>query len=107
MEILGKGKVLRIFLGENTLWESRPLHEVIVEKALEEGLAGATVTKGDEGFGASSRIRKVRALRSNHLPVMVEIADKEERIAKFIPILEKMVDKGMVYQEDIEILIYK
>lgn len=107
MEIVGKGKVLRIFVGENALYESRPLYEVIVEKALEEGLAGATVAKGDEGFGASSRIRKVRALRSTHLPVMVEIADKEERIAKFIPILGKMVDKGMVYQEDVEILIYK
>ena len=108
VKIEGEGQLLRIFIGESDRWEGKPLHEAIVRKAREHALAGATVLRGMEGFGANSRIHSVKILRlSEDLPIVVEIVDKPERIQAFLPRLETMVDEGMITLEKVHIIAYR
>jgi PII-like signaling protein len=108
MKIEGEGQLLRIFIGESDHWQGRPLYEAIVLAAREQGLAGATVLRGLEGFGANSRIHTVKILRlSEDLPLVVEIVDKADRIANFLPTLDKMVSEGMVTLEKVNVLMYR
>ena len=98
--IEGEGQLLRIFIGESDRWHGMPLYEAIVRRAREEGLAGATVLRGMEGFGAHSRIHTAKILRlSEDLPIVVEIADRPERIEAFLPLLDEMVQEGMMTLE--------
>jgi len=108
VKIEGEGQLLRIFIGESDHWEGRPLHEAIVLAARERGLAGATVLRGLAGFGATSRIHTVKVLRlSEDLPIVVEIVDQEDRIAGFLPALDKMVSEGMITLEKVNVLVYR
>lgn len=108
MKIEGEGQLLRIFVGESDRWDGRPLYEAIVRRAREEGLAGATVLRGLAGFGAHSRIHTSNLLRlSEGLPVVVEIVDRSERIERFVPLLDEMVDEGMMTVETVHIIAYR
>lgn len=108
MKIEGEGQLLRIFVGESDRWHGRPLYEAIVRRAREEGLAGATVLRGMEGFGAHSRIHTSNLLRlSADLPVVVEIVDLPERIERFLPLLDEMVEEGMITLEKAHIIAYR
>lgn len=108
MRIEGEGQLLRIFIGESDRWHGVPLSEAIVRRAREEGLAGATVVRGLEGFGAHSRIHTTRILRlSEDLPIVVEIVDHPEQIEKFLPILDEMVSEGMMTLEKVRIIAYR
>lgn len=111
MKISGEGKLLRIFLGESDRYEGRPLYEAIVRKARELGLAGATVWRGIEGYGARSRIHTAKILRlSEDLPVLVEIVDSEETIRAALPHFDAMIEAagsgGLVTLEKAEIIKY-
>lgn len=107
-KIEGEGQLLRIFIGESDRWQGMPLYEAIVRRAREEGLAGATVLRGMEGFGAHSRIHTARILRlSEDLPIVVEIADRPERIEAFLPLLDEMVQEGMMTLERVRIIAYR
>ena len=112
MKLSGEGKLLRIFLGEADKFEHKPLYEIIVLKARENGLAGATVLRGVVGFGAVSRvIHTAKILRlSEDLPVVVEIVDEEEKLRKFLPVVDSLFDAvgcgGMVTIEKVEIIKY-
>ncbi len=104
----GEGKILRIFIGESDTWHGRPLYQAIVERVRGDGLAGATVIRGIEGFGAHSHLHTSRILRlSEDLPIVIEIVDTEERIAAILPLLDEMVTEGMVTIEPVHILTYK
>ena len=108
MKIEGEGKLLRIFVGENDRWKGKPLYEAIVTLAKEKGLAGATVLRGIEGFGASSRIHTTRILRlSEDLPVVIEIVDKADRIESILPLLDEMVTEGLITLEKAHIIAYR
>lgn len=108
MKMDGEGQLVRIFVGEDDRWEGRPLYEAIVHKARETGLAGATVLRGLEGFGASSRIHTTSILRlSQDLPLVIEIVDKAEQIDKFLPVLDDMVKEGMITIEKVRIIAYR
>jgi uncharacterized protein len=108
MRIEGEGKLLRIFVGESDTWHGKPLYQAIVERVRTEGLAGATVVRGIEGFGADSRIHTSRILRlSEDLPVVIEIVDTAERIDAILPVLDEMVTEGMVTLERVEIIAYR
>ncbi len=108
MKIEGEGQLLRIYIGESDRWEGRPLYEAIVLKAREHGLAGATVLRGLMGFGADSRIHTAKVLRlSEDLPILIEIADRAERINAFLPVLDGMVSEGMMTLERVHILAYR
>lgn len=108
MKVEGEGRLLRIFVGESDRWGSQPLAEAIVRRAREEGLAGATVLRGLEGFGAHSRIHSAKILRlSEDLPIVVEIVDRPERIDAFLPLLDEMVREGMITLEKVHIIAYR
>jgi hypothetical protein len=108
MKLEGQAQLLRIFIGESDRSAGKPLYEAIVLAAREAGLAGATVLRGLEGFGARSRIHTARILRlSEDLPIVVEIVDRAERIAGFLPRLDAMVGEGLVTLETVQVLIYR
>jgi PII-like signaling protein len=108
MRTESEGKLLRIFIGESDRWHGKPLYEAIVERARKEGLAGATVIRGLEGFGAHSRLHTSRILRlSEDLPVVIEIVDSEEQIGRVLPALDEMVSEGMVTLETVRVIAYR
>ncbi len=111
MRLEGEGKLLRIFLGESDKADGKPLYETLVLRAKEAGLAGATVLRGVEGFGATSRIHTARILRlSEDLPIVVEIVDEEEKIRAFMPMVDELFESsgsgGMVTLERANIIRY-
>lgn len=111
MHIEGDAKLLRIFVGESDLINHIPVYEKIVLEAREAGLAGATVTKGVMGFGASSRIHTSKVLRlSEDLPLVIEIVDEQKKIEEFIPALNKLFEEansgGMITIEKTSIIKY-
>jgi PII-like signaling protein len=92
MKLEGEGKLLRIFVGESDTWHGKQLYQAIVERVRAEGLAGATVVRGIEGFGADSRPHTSRLLRlSEDHPIVIEIVDTEEQIERVLPLLDEMV----------------
>lgn len=108
MKIPEEGKLLRIFIGESDRHDGKPLHEAILHLAKSEGLAGCTVIKGSEGFGAASRIHTAKILRlSEDLPMIIEIVDAEEKIDRFLPQLDKMVTEGLVTVEKVRVILYR
>ena len=108
MRLEGEGKLLRLFIGESDRWHGKPLYQAIVERVRREGLAGATVVRGIEGFGADSRLHTSRILRlSEDLPVVIEIVDTPEQIDRVVPILDEMVGEGMLTLERVQIVTYR
>lgn len=108
MKIEGEGKLLRLFIGESDTWHGKPLYQAIVERVRAAGMAGATVIRGIEGFGADSHLHTSRILRlSEDLPVVIEIVDTPERIDEIVPILDEMVTEGMLTLERVQIVSYR
>ena len=103
----GHAKMLRIYIGEDDRWEGEPLHEAIVKKLRMMDIAGATVYRGVMGYGAQQRLHKPGWLGlSTDLPVMISIVDAEEKIRSVLPVLDEMVDEGLVVLSDVEIIKY-
>lgn len=108
MELPKDSILLRIYIGESDRYTGCPLHQAIVEKARDRGMAGATVIRGIMGFGKSSRIRTARILRlSEDLPIVIEIVDKPERIQAFLPELDGMIGDGLITLEEIQVFAYR
>jgi uncharacterized protein len=103
-----EGKLLRIFIGESDRHEGQPLHQWILRKAREHGLAGATVLRGVTGFGAHSRIHTAKILRlSTDLPMVIEIVDSEEKIEAFLPEIDGAIGEGLATVERVEVRFYR
>jgi PII-like signaling protein len=108
MKLPSEAQLLRIFIGESDKYHGRPLYQAIVEEARQRGMAGATVLRGTLGFGATSRIHTAKLLRlSEDLPMVVEIVDNPERIAAFLPDLDKMIGEGLVTLEKVNVIAYR
>ena len=108
MEIPQESTLLRIFIGESDRIDHKPLYEVLVLKAREMQLAGATVLRGPLGFGASSRIHTSKILRlSMDLPMVIEIIDSREKIEKFLPILDTLLEGGLATLEPVKVIHYR
>src|ERR1041385_1415572 len=108
MEVPRDSLLLRIFIGETDRFEHKPLYEAIVLKAREMHLAGATVLRGPMGFGKSSRLHTAKILRlSMDLPVVIEIADAEDKIKNFLPALGEMMKGGLVTLEKVQVIHYR
>ncbi|MBI3946996.1 MAG: DUF190 domain-containing protein [Armatimonadetes bacterium] len=107
MKFTGPAKCVRIYIGESDQWHGRPLYTAIVERLREKDLAGATVLRGIEGYGANSRIHTARILRlSEDLPVVIEVVDVAERIERILPMLDEMVTEGLVTIQDVDVVRY-
>jgi PII-like signaling protein len=108
MKISEEGQLLRIFIGESDKWEGKPLYEALVLKAREMGLAGATMLRGLMGYGAASRVHTAKILRlSEDLPIIVEIVDIQEKIASFLPVIDEMIQEGLVTLERVQVILYR
>lgn len=107
MKLSGAAVRLTIMVGESDQWHHRPLFSEIVHRAHAAGLAGATVLRGIESFGASSRIHTTRLLSlSEDLPVVVLIVDTDERVRTFLPQLDELVTEGLVIIDEVEVIRY-
>lgn len=107
MQVPRDAVLLRIFIGEDDKAGQQPLYEAIVLKAREMQLAGATVLRGPMGFGHSSHLHTTKILRlSQDLPVIIEIVDSQDKIDKFLQVLNGMMTSGLVTLEKVQVLQY-
>jgi uncharacterized protein len=112
MKLTGEGKLLRILIGESDKVNHQALFEAIVIAAREHGLAGSTVLRGIEGFGANSRyIHSAKILRlSEDLPIVIEIVDTDKKIQAFLPVVDKLLESAgggaMVTMEKVDVIRY-
>jgi PII-like signaling protein len=103
----GKARLMRIYIGENDKWRDKPLHKALIESMRANDIAGVTVYQGILGYGANRRIHKDSALHLSHdRPVMLSVVDKEEKLRAFLPILDQMVQQGLVVLSDVDIIKY-
>jgi uncharacterized protein len=108
MTLPEEGILLRVFIGENDKHEGRPLFEWLVLQAREAGLAGATVLRGVQGFGAHSRLHTTKILRlSEDLPIVIEIVDSREKIEAFLPVVDGAIGEGLATLERVTIRFYR
>ena len=108
MTIPEDGALLRIFIGESDRHDGKPLYEWLVLKAREAGLAGATVLRGIEGFGAHSRLHTAKILRlSEDLPMVIEIVDASEKIEAFMPTVDEAIGEGLATLERVRVRFYR
>jgi hypothetical protein len=107
MRLAGRALRLTVFLDEDVTWHHKPLYHEVVHRAHQAGLAGATVLRGVEGFGAGSTIHTSRLLSlAENLAAVIIIVDSEERIRDFLPQLDDLVDEGMVILDEVEVIRY-
>lgn len=107
MRLQGPARRLTIFIGETDVWHRKPLYSEIVRRAHRAGLAGASVLRGIEGYGASSHIHTSRLLSlSDDLPLAIIIVDAEERIDEFLPQLDELITEGLVILDDVDVVRY-
>ncbi|ORA80763.1 hypothetical protein BST28_08350 [Mycolicibacter kumamotonensis] len=104
-QLSGSALRLTVFIGESDTWHHKPLFSEIVHRARRAGLAGATVFRGVEGYGASSAIHTTRLLSlSEDLPVSVIIVDTAERIRNFLRELDELVTGGLILLDEVEVV---
>ena len=107
MKLRGPARRLTIFVGETDQWHHKPVYTEIVHRAHGAGLAGASVLRGIEGYGASQHVHTTRILSlSEDLPVAVIIVDTAERIQAFLPQLDELITEGLVFIDDVEVITY-
>ncbi|MFZ1136649.1 MAG: DUF190 domain-containing protein [Candidatus Korobacteraceae bacterium] len=107
MKLEGNAKMLRIHFGEDDQWHGRPLYQAIVERCRKLDIAGATVYRGIQGYGASTMIRRSHLFHlSSEAPILVQIIDTEENIQRLIPALDEMVAEGLIAMSDVEVIKY-
>jgi PII-like signaling protein len=108
VKIEGPALQVRIYVGEADHWHGRPLYQAIVELLRERGIAGATVLRGIEGYGAKARLHTARILRlSEDLPIVIEVVDREDRLRVVLPELDAMVVDGLITLEPVEVIAYR
>jgi len=107
MKLEGKAKMLRIIISEDDKWEDEPLYEAIVKRLIMADIAGATVYKAFAGYGPHRRYHKKKTLSAHgELPILITVMDTEENINKVIPILDDMVQEGIVVLSDVNVIKY-
>jgi uncharacterized protein len=108
MKLEGTGLLVRIYLGESDRWHGRPLYQAIVERMRERGMAGTTVLRGIEGFGAQQHLHSTRILSlSEDLPMLVEVVDTEDKVRAVLPELDEMLGDGLITIEKVEVVTYR
>lgn len=107
MKIEGRARLMRIYIGEADQWKDKPLHKALVEAMRANDIAGVTVYRGILGYGAHRRVHKDKPLHLSHdCSVMLSVIDTEEKLQSFLPIVEQMVQEGLVVLSDVDIIKY-
>ena len=107
MKNVREGVLLRVFIGDSDRAEGKPLYQVLVERARELGLAGATVLHGPMGFGRHSRVHTAKLVElSTDLPIVIEIVDSEQTIDRFMEVVGALVTEGLVTLEKVRIVMF-
>lgn len=107
MKLEGKAQMLRIHFGEDDKWNGKPLYRAIVEKCRELDIAGATVFRGIEGYGASTLIHRPHLLSfSSDAPLMVSVIDTAEKVRALLPFLDEMLKEGLIAVSEVEVIKY-
>ncbi len=105
MALDGRAQRLVIYLNEADTWHGRPLAHAIVWRARALGMCGATVIRGSGGYGGRRILHSSLLLETEaELPVVVELVDRPDRIGAFLPLLDEMIQEGMVTLEEVEVL---
>ncbi|GAC1350985.1 MAG: DUF190 domain-containing protein [Ktedonobacteraceae bacterium] len=100
------GKRLRLFVGEAEEWQGKPLYQVLVERAWHQGIRGATVLRGSEGFGPEHHLSTDRLPDiAENLPLIVEIVDSDARIERLLPVLDQLMQRGMITVTAVEMIM--
>jgi len=103
METPQPAKILRVHFDEHDKHNGRPLYEAVVEKCREMSIAGATVFRGVEGYGESAEIHRAHLIHHDQ-PIIVTIVDLEAKIRQLLPVLEEMMDTGLIAMSDVEVI---
>lgn len=107
LKIEGKARLMRIYIGESDRWHGKPLHEALVEAMRAHDIAGVTVYRGILGYGAHRRMHKEKPLHlSSDNSIMLSVIDTEEKLQGFLPLVEQMVEEGLVVLSDVDIIKY-
>lgn len=105
--MVGKAKLLKIYVGEKERFEGKSLYQHLVYWLKEKGVSGVTVLRGIEGYGQDKVIHTFRLLElSSDLPMVLEVIDRADKIEAILPEVCKMVPKGLVFTSDIEVHKY-
>jgi PII-like signaling protein len=96
-------KLLRLHFTERDRYRGKTLYEAIIDKCLELKIAGATVFRGLEGYGDTAEIHRSHIL-AHDLPIVIQIVDSEENIGRLLPIVEGMMDKGLIAMSDVNVV---
>ncbi len=96
-------KLLRLHFTERDRYQDKPLYDAIVQKCHELKIAGATVFRGVEGYGDTAEIHRSHILKHD-LPIVVQIVDTEENIQRLLPIVEDMMDRGLIAMSDVSMV---
>jgi len=103
----GTQTLLRIFIGENDKHNHRPLYMVLLELFRKNKMAGTTILRGIAGFGAKSHLHTTEILRlSSDLPIVIEVVDTQEKIDIIIPLIDEIIQEGLITMEKVEVLRY-
>lgn len=106
-KIEGNARMMRIYIGESDKWRDRPLYKALVEAMRANDIAGVTVYRGILGYGAHRRIHTEKPLLlSRDASIMLSAVDSEEKLRAFLPMVEQMVEEGLVVLSDVEIIKY-
>jgi uncharacterized protein len=105
MKVEAAAKQVTVYVNSNDQWHGRPLYSAIVHLCQQQGIAGATVSRCVEGYGAGGQLHTTRLLElSDSLPVRIDIVDLPERIGPLLSALEGMIGEGLVTVADVHIL---
>ncbi len=107
LKIEGKARLMRIYVGESDRWQDKPLHEALVHAMRANDIAGVTVYRGIEGFGAHRRAHKEKPTHlSRDASIMLSVVDTDDKLQKFLPVVDQMVQEGLVVMSDVDIVKY-
>jgi PII-like signaling protein len=107
MKIEGKARLMRIYVGESDRWQDKPLHEALVHAMRANDIAGVTVYRGLLGYGAHRRANKEKpAHLSKDASIMLSVVDTEDKLQAFLPVVDQMVQEGLVVMSDVNIVKY-
>jgi len=107
LKMEGKAKMMRIYIGESDRWKGKPLYEALVEAMRANDIAGVTVYRGILGYGAHRRMHKDKPLHLSHdASIMLSAVDNEEKLRALLPLVDRMVEEGLVVFSDVDVIKY-